>query len=77
MFTVSVEKQKRPATGAEEDAPLSPQRAFVVQFRVGTGAEQERFAGRVEHMVSGHATRFHSVEELVAFITRVLSDVRG
>jgi hypothetical protein len=58
-----------------EEAPLAPQGAFVVQFRAGAGGEQALFAGRVEHMVSGQAVRFHSLEELVGFIRRVLSTV--
>jgi hypothetical protein len=32
--------------------------------------------GRVEHLVSRHATRFQSLEALLAFITRVLREVR-
>ena len=60
-----------------EEAPLSPYRAFVVQFRLGAGGEPPGpFTGRVEHVTSGHAARFHSVEELVAVIARVLADVR-
>ena len=72
------EKQvvKPETTLSREESPLSPQRAFVVQFRAGAGAESWPFAGRVEHMASAQATRFRSLEELVAFITRVLSEVR-
>ena len=58
---------------AEAPPPLSPARAFVVQFReqtVGTGTP---FAGRVEHMISGRAARFESSEELLTFFVRVLS----
>src|SRR5947207_4354711 len=62
--------------GSAGQAPLSPHRAFVVQFRVETEVEQGRFVGRVEHVVSGQATRFHSLEELLAFIQRVLTAVR-
>lgn len=58
----------------EEPPPLSPEGAFVVQFRSGSGPA--RFAGRVEHMPSARATHFGSVEELLAFITRVLAEVR-
>ena len=58
-----------------EEAPLSPYRAFVVQFREETGAVVEHFAGRVEHMTSGHATRFRSPEELLAFLTHALNDI--
>jgi hypothetical protein len=31
--------------------------------------------GRVEHVVSGQMTHFHSLEELAAFIKRVLASV--
>ena len=31
--------------------------------------------GRVEHVVSGQVTHFHTLEELVAFISRVLAEV--
>ena len=59
---------------SKEPPPLSPERAFVVQFRSGSGPG--RFAGRVEHMPSARATHFGSVEELLAFITRILAEVR-
>ena len=62
---------------AAERSPLSPHRAFVVQFREETEVEQGRFAGRVEHVVSGQAAQFDSLEELVAFIGQVLSTVRA
>ena len=58
--------------GAIEEPPLlSPERAFVVDFRSGRGPGQ--FAGRVEHMPSARATHFGSVEELRAFITGILA----
>jgi len=46
---------------------LLPERAFVVEFRLDAG-----FAGRVEHIVSGRATRFESEGELLAFVRAVL-----
>jgi len=49
----------------------------VVQFRAETAVEQGRFVGRVEHVVSGQATHFDSLEELLAFIARVLTGVRA
>jgi hypothetical protein len=55
--------------------PLLPEWAFVVQFREETAVEQGHIEGRVEHVVSGQATRFHSVEELLAFIAQVLTAV--
>ncbi len=60
-----------------EGKPSLPvRRAFVVQFRAEADVEQGKFVGRVEHVVSGQATRFHSLEELLAFFTRVLTNVR-
>ena len=55
--------------------PLSPHRAFVVQFRAETDITQARVEGRVEHVVSGQATHFQSLEELLAFFTRILMTV--
>jgi len=49
--------------------------AFVVQFRPETDIEAGRFEGRVEHVASYKATRFHSLDELLAFIASVLTEV--
>src|SRR5207245_2181743 len=57
-------------------SPLSPHWAFVVQFRLGADVAQGPCAGRVEHVVSGQAAHFQSVEELLAFMARVLATVR-
>ena len=62
---------------AENPFALSPHRAFVVQFRAETDIEQGRCTGRVEHVVSGQAMQFHSLEELLAFTARVLATVRA
>jgi len=51
--------------------------AFVVQFRPETDIEAGRFEGRVEHVASSKATRFHSLDELLAFIASVLAEVRS
>ena len=61
---------------ADNPAHLSVTRAFVVQFRADTTVEQGHLAGRVEHVVSGQATDFESLETLLAFITRVLRTER-
>jgi hypothetical protein len=61
----------------QTESPLSPYRAFVVQFRVETNVAQGRVRGRVEHVVSGQATHFTSVEELLAFVARVLAAVQA
>ena len=57
---------------ADHPAPLSVTRAFVVQFRADTTVVQGYLAGRVEHVVSGQATDFETLETLLAFIARVL-----
>ena len=55
------------------DAPLVPHWAFVVQLRQGTALTPEALHGRVEHIVSGQATQFTSLEELRAFMAQVLT----
>jgi hypothetical protein len=62
---------------AERQPPLSPHRAFVVQFRADSDVTRDCCAGRVEHVVSGQAAHFSSLEELLAFIARVLATVRS
>ncbi len=61
---------------ADHPAHLSVTRAFVVQFRADTSVEQGHLIGRVEHVVSGQATDFQSLETLLTFIARVLSAER-
>jgi len=51
--------------------------AFVVQFREGTDLEAGRLEGKVEHIASYKAARFHSVDELIAFMARVLTEIRN
>jgi len=50
--------------------------AFVIQFRPETDIEAGRFEGKVEHVASTKATRFHSFEQLIGFIDSVLTEVR-
>ena len=58
-------------------SPLFPaNRAFVVQFQ---GAAEETTLlehGRVEHLVSGQSTRFASLDELLSFLRRILTEVQ-
>src|SRR5215470_11688289 len=61
----------------ETESPLSPYRAFVVQFRTETDVARGQVRGRVEHVVSGQATHFASLEELLTFIGQVLETVRA
>ena len=55
---------------------LPTNRAFVVQFRAQSPGASSSYAGRIEHIVSGEATRFQSLEELLAFMVRVLVHVQ-
>ena len=57
---------------ADNPAHLSVHWAFVVQFQSDTAVEQGHLAGRVEHIISGQATAFQSLETLLAFMARVL-----
>ena len=53
--------------------PLPAQRAFVVQLHATAAVAQGQLAGRVEHVVSGQATHFHTLDELLTFMARVLA----
>ena len=44
------------------------QRAFVVQIHAEADMAQGEVRGRVEHIVTGQATHFETVEALVQFI---------
>ncbi len=67
---------EKDALVTQEEPALAARRAFVVQFRAETDIEQGRMEGRVEHVVSGQATHFSSLEELLAFLARVLTQLR-
>jgi hypothetical protein len=59
---------------ATSQPSLPSNRAFVVQFR-GWPSASPSWAGRVEHLVSHQVARFHSLDELLAFMIRVLTEV--
>jgi hypothetical protein len=50
--------------------------AFVIQFREDTDIPAGRFEGKIEHIASYRAMRFHSVEELLAFTASVLAELK-
>ena len=52
---------------------LPSQRAFVVQLHAEARLEQGQWYGRVEHLSSYQATHFQSLEELQAFMARVIA----
>ena len=52
---------------------LPTNRAFAVQLYAEAHVEHGEFRGRVEHVVSMQTRRFHSLEELAAFIMQVVT----
>jgi len=56
-----------------DDQPFPVQRAFVVQVHATAAVAHGHLAGRVEHVRSGQAVHFHTVDDLLAFIARVLT----
>ena len=59
------------------ERPLPAHGAFVVQFGTGTDVARGQFVGRVEHVVSGQATHFLTLEACLAFVGRVLAHGHG
>jgi hypothetical protein len=55
---------------------LPATRAFVVQLYAEAEVEQGEFRGRVEHIVSMRAKRFHSLEELATFIVQTVTTLQ-
>lgn len=53
------------------------QGAFVIRFRPETDIAAGNCAGRVEHVASYEATHFHSLDELLAFVARLLREAKG
>ena len=48
----------------------------MIQIQPDSRLDDGQIKGRVEHVASTQAKRFHSIDELIAFIATVLSDVR-
>jgi hypothetical protein len=67
-----IDRSVPPVPAPHVPAPLSPDWAFVVQFREGSTLTPEGMQGRVEHIVSGEATLFSSLEEVRAFMEHAL-----
>lgn len=59
-----------------EAADLTPGAAFVVHLAVRSAADATTAAeerGRVEHVLSGAAAYFHSIADLVAFMSETIA----
>ena len=63
-------------TIARQVPALPTNRAFVVQFCGQAGASPAHWAGRIEHVTSGHATHFQSWTELQTFIEQTFAHMR-
>jgi hypothetical protein len=48
----------------------------VVQLREGTALTLTQISGRVEHLISGQAALFASLDELIVFMIQVLTPRR-
>jgi hypothetical protein len=59
---------------AKNQPSLPVKHAFVVQVHADAQVEHGHFKGRVEHIVSHQATHFESLEELLAFITQIVTE---
>jgi hypothetical protein len=57
--------------------PLPAYGAFVVQFCTGTNVARGQFVRRIEHVVSGQATHFRTLEACLVFVGRMLPHVPG
>lgn len=64
-------------TVPEPQAALAPDWAFVVQLREGTSFAGGEICGRIEHVVSGRAMLFRSLEQARAFMERVIAGAPG
>jgi hypothetical protein len=64
------------STMPQSQPPLPANRAFVVLFRTPLTGAPCVYEGRVEHLVSGQETRFSSLEELLAFMCRILATMQ-
>jgi len=49
--------------------------SFVLKFKPETDVNEGQFRGQIEHVASNETIRFDSVEDLLAFLYRVLREV--
>lgn len=61
---------------SQNPSQFSVHGSFVVQFRAASDIRHGSCDGRVEHISSGQIADFSSVDDLVAFIERVLANPR-
>jgi hypothetical protein len=74
VVSPSMTSQQDPITpDPAADRPLPVHRAFVVQLHETAVVAEGQLTGRVEHVLSGQAAHFDTLDELLAFMARVLT----
>jgi hypothetical protein len=63
---MSPDRSNKPAAGLDHEGCTS--RGFLVQLRLDADPMRGLFRGRVQHVRSGDAAHFDSLEELAGFI---------
>ena len=61
---------------SQNPSQFSVHGSFVVQFRTASDIKRGSCNGRVEHISSGQIADFSSIDDLLAFIERVLASPR-
>jgi hypothetical protein len=68
---------REPEDSPAVDHQAGIRRIFMVHLRLDADPARGQMTGRIQHVHSGDALHFESVEELVAFITDRVSDKSG
>jgi hypothetical protein len=55
---------------------LQRNKAFSIQFAADVDIRAGKLEGRVEHLASSNSVSFHSLDELLTFVDRILIGVR-
>jgi hypothetical protein len=63
----------RSTTGARDRTGLPAERAFVIQLRADANLARGIVRGRVEHVLSGAAAHFDSLEQLLGCMRDVVT----
>lgn len=61
---------------SQDPSQFSVHCSFVIQFRAASDVRHGSCDGRAEHISSGQIADFSSIDDLLAFIERVLANPR-
>lgn len=67
----------QPESGSMLDHQGATRRIFLVHLRLDADPARGAINGRVQHVSTGDAMHFESVDELVAFLAHSLSETSG